>query len=80
MNKENKCEELFNEYKKIEAVTHIEAQIIKRGEPYNVKTNRINPEDFVRLKEVAKELAENCEGYFKDKFAEWIEVQRDARI
>ena len=71
----NNCQELFEEYKKLEASTHIEAQILGRGELY--KVNYIKPEELTRRKEVAKELASVCKDLFKDKPAEWFDIQRD---
>lgn len=72
---ENHCQKLFEEYKKLEASTHIEAQILKRGEPY--KVNYIKPEELMRRKEVAQELVNSCKDFFKDKPAEWFDLQRD---
>ena len=71
------CENLYREYKKLEVATHIEAQILKRGQPYKIQ--HINPQDLMRRKILAKELVEHCKDYFEDKPGEWYDIKMDIR-
>jgi len=71
------CKALYEEYKKLEVVTHIETQILKRGQSYKVQY--INYQDLMHRKILAKELAEHCKDYFKDKPGEWYEIEMDAK-
>jgi len=72
------CEALFDEYKKLEATTHMEAQTIKPGQPY--KVYHINPQDLMRRKAVAKELINQGRDCFKGTPAEWFEVRKEAPL
>ncbi len=71
------CEALLKEYKELAAKTHIEAQILRPGQPY--KVNIIVPEDLMRLKVVAKELVKNCKGHCNADISEWYDIEVDAR-
>lgn len=75
-NKE-RCETLYEEYKKLEATTRLEAQILKPGQPYKVQY--IKPEDLMRRKSLAKELVGKYKDYFKDKPGEWFDLESDVR-
>lgn len=68
-------EELYSEYRKLVTSTHIEAQILKPGQPY--KVSYIKPEELMRRKEVAKELVNNYKDFFQDKSAEWFDLVSD---
>ncbi|MHB1330928.1 MAG: hypothetical protein ACYCY6_03100 [Minisyncoccota bacterium] len=76
-NRSQKFEELLREYERLKVSTHIEAQILRPGQPY--KVNYIKPEELVRRKELAIELASNYKDYFENKPAEWFELQQDVR-
>lgn len=69
-------EKLHEEYKKLVVSTHIEAQILRPGQPY--KVNYIKPEELTRRKELAKELVGKYKDFFEGKPAEWFDLQRDA--
>lgn len=75
--KQNKFDELYEEYKQLVVSTHIEAQILRPGQPY--KVNYIKPEELTRRRLLAEELVENYEVYFRDKPAEWFALQQDTR-
>jgi hypothetical protein len=78
MNENNiKCEFLYEEYKKLKETTHLEAQILRPGQPYKVQY--INSDDLMRRKALAKELVENYKEYFKDKPGEWFDLESDAK-
>lgn len=70
------CEALLDEYRKLEVATHIEAQIIKPGQPY--KTYQIDPQDLIRKRVVAKELLKQGREYFRGTPSEWFEIRKDA--
>ena len=70
-------EELYSEYRKLVVLTHIEAQILKHGQPYRV--NYIKPEDLMRRKEIVSDLGNNYKDFFQDKPAEWFDLVSDAR-
>lgn len=72
------CESLFREYKKLKAETQSNAQTLRRGQSYEVKY--INPKDLARRKVIARELAEYCKEYFKDRPGEWFDIKTDATI
>jgi len=71
------CEALFDEYKKLEDATRMEAQIIKPGRPY--KVYQINPQDLMRKKAVAKELINQGRDSFMGTPAEWFEIRKDVQ-
>lgn len=71
------CEALFDEYKKLKAATHMEAQIIKPGRPY--KVYQINPQDLMRKKIIAKELLSQDRENFRGTPAEWFEIRKEAQ-
>jgi len=68
---------LHQEYKELVVKTHIEAQILRPGQPYCV--NYISPDDLVKRKLLAKKLAIHGAEYFKDFPEDWFDIQRDAR-
>lgn len=70
-------EELYSEYKRLVVSTHIEAQILKPGQPY--KVNYIKPEELMRRKEIANDLVSNYKDFFQDKPAEWFDLVSDTR-
>ncbi len=71
----NNCEDLYREYREIEAITHIEAQALKRGQSYVAQY--IKPDDLIKRKSLAKELVLNCELYFKNKPDEWFDLKEE---
>ncbi len=77
LNRTRKFEEVYSEYKKLLVSTHIEAQILKPGQPY--KVNYIKPEELMRRKELANELVNDYKDFFEDKPAEWFDLVSDAR-
>lgn len=71
------CEALFDEYKKLEVATHMEAQTIKPGQPY--KFHRINLQDLARKKAVAKELTNQGRDCFRGTPSEWFKIRKDTQ-
>ena len=71
-----KFEKLYEEYKKLKVATHIEAQILKPGQPYKLQS--INPDDFMRRKKLAKELVKNYKDHFKGMRGELYDIELDA--
>lgn len=71
------CEALFDEYKRLETATHIEAQVIKPGQSY--KVNHINFQDLTLLKSVAKEIIKLGRENFKGTPSDWFEISKDAQ-
>jgi hypothetical protein len=72
ISKEQNFHDLYEEYKKLKLATHLEAQVLKPGQPYKVYP--INPRDLLRRKDVAEELIANYKEYFKDKPDEWWDL------
>lgn len=71
------CEALFDEYKKLKVTTHAEAQDVKRTQPYEFY--QINPQDLMRMKNIAKELLKQGREYFKGTLAEWFEMRKEVQ-
>jgi predicted house-cleaning noncanonical NTP pyrophosphatase (MazG superfamily) len=71
----DKFEKIYEEYKRLVVSTHIEAQILKPGQPY--KVNYIKPEELTLRKELAKKLVNEYKDFFEGKPAEWFDLQRD---
>lgn len=71
------CKALFDEYQYLEAKTAI---IVRDYDPnVPIEAKRIDPQDLMRRKILAKELATSCKEYFEDMPAEWHDIQLDAQ-
>src|SRR3989338_8060129 len=70
------CKALFDEYQYLEAKTAI---IVRDYDPnVPIEAKYIDPQDLMRRKILAKELAMSCKEYFEDMPAEWHDIQLDA--
>ena len=70
-------EVLFDEYKKLDVATHVEAQTIKRGQAYKIYP--INLQDLLLKKAVAKEILKQGRECFRGTPAEWFKIRKDSR-
>ena len=67
--------QLYEEYKKLMISTHIQTQIVRPGQPYNV--NYIKLDELMRRKALAKELVKKYKKYFEGKPSEWFDLESD---